>query len=74
MRIRALALAPLIAAADIMISAVTFECSRLAERGRLSTILSYLRDVREGGLMFYGARPAWIWQCAARLVDKIQGF
>jgi hypothetical protein len=24
--------------------------------------------------MFYGARPAWIWQCAARLVDKIQGF
>jgi hypothetical protein len=72
MRIRGLA--PLIGAADIIISAETSTVVSLAERERLPTIFPYLRDVREGGLMFYGARLAWIWQCAARLVDKIQGF
>ena len=57
--------APVVGAADIIINAETSSVAALIERVLRPTIFPYLRDVRESGLMFSGARPASIWQCAA---------
>jgi putative ABC transport system substrate-binding protein len=61
----------LIGGGDVMISALSSAIVTFAEQHRLPTIFPTLAEMRQGGLMFYGATSAEIWRRAAELTAKI---